>query len=68
MLSKADMEANQFRVTLDWLDDQGYQFTREEKRYLARKMAETGKLSQRDISSILTVSQATVSRYLSESS
>ena len=33
--------ANQFRVTLDWLDDRGYQFTREGKRYLAQKIYAT---------------------------
>lgn len=63
-LSKADMEANQFQVTLDWLDDMGYEFTREEKQYLARKMYGTGKLSQRDVGDILGAGASTVSRWV----
>ncbi len=66
VLSKADMTANQFQVTLNWLNDMGFEYTREEKRDLARKMYATGKLSQRDVAEILAVSHATVSRYLSE--
>ncbi len=63
-LSKADMEANQFRVTLDWLDDMGYEFTREEKQYLARRMYGTGKLSQQDVGDVLGVGNSTVSRWV----
>ena len=67
------MEANQFRVTLDWLNDMGYEFTREEKQYLARKMrAIRGpslgptRLTVQDIADILGVSHSTVTRYLAD--
>lgn len=66
VLSKADMEENQYQVTLDWLDNRGYTFSRDEKRYLARKMYATGKLSQKDVAEILGMGDSTVSRYLRE--
>lgn len=67
VLSKAEMTENQFQVTLDWLDNRGYTFTREEKQYLARKMYATGKLSMRDVGEILNVGSSTVSRYVTGS-
>ncbi len=68
VLSKAEMTSNQYQVTLDWLDERGYQFSREEKQYLARKMREIGKrkITLRNIADILSVSESTVTRYLSE--
>lgn len=64
-LADLPMEANQYQATLEWMDQRKFYFTLPEKKYLARKMAPF--MRQKDIASIIGVTQQQVSNYLSES-